>query len=189
MLAIPRGKPAWQTATRGILPRSDRLKAMASSPSASAQTIECAVVVPGPIMVTDIHAGGGCTLDLFVVGGDCHVPRHRPTRLRHYDGGRGNSGQREFLLQFRGGCSCAVAPPRLQNVLARSGRLSRPHQHCHHRSNIRRLVPASLLPILLVVHVATPHTEHGPPIGCRLPSPALWSSDAKPRASVTGPGQ
>ena len=35
----------------------------------------CVVVVPGPIMVTDIHAGGGCTLDLFVIGGSPSRPR------------------------------------------------------------------------------------------------------------------
>ena len=35
----------------------------------------CLVVVPGPIMVTDIHAGGGCTVDLFVIGGSPSHPR------------------------------------------------------------------------------------------------------------------
>jgi hypothetical protein len=62
----------------------------------------CLAVVPGPITVTDIHAGGGCAADLFVIGGPSQSPRwlvQSPARTPlHITGARLAAREGEFIL-------------------------------------------------------------------------------------------
>jgi hypothetical protein len=62
----------------------------------------CLAVVPGPITVTDVHAGGGCLADLFVIGGPSQSPRwlvQSPARTPlHITGARLAAREGEFIL-------------------------------------------------------------------------------------------